>query len=89
MAIRPEIAKSIDDYFDMYGYATNKLKVPNMEGRESWNYVKTKDVIISGSLPVDSMDAVKKMFNSGIRFWHGDFVGDYSRSNKPMKDVKK
>ena len=26
MAIRPEIAKSIDDYFDMYGYATNKLK---------------------------------------------------------------
>lgn len=89
MAIRPEIAKSIDDYFDMYGYATNKLKVPNMEGRESWNYVKTKDVIISGSLPVDSMDAVKKMFNSGIRFWHGDFVGHYSRSNKPMKDVKK
>lgn len=84
MAIRPEIAASIDDFFDMYGYATNKLKVPNMEGRESWNYVKTNNVIIKGSVPVDSMDSIKAMFNNGIRFWHGDFVGDYSRSNRTL-----
>ena len=88
MAILPEIASTIDDYFDMYGYATNKLKVPNMEGRESWNYVKTNNVIITGSLPVDSMDAIKAMFNNGIRFWHGDFVRDYSRSNRPLSEVQ-
>lgn len=88
MAILPEIAATIDDYFDMYGYATNRMKVPNMTGRESWNYVKTNNVIISGSVPVDSMDAIKSMFNKGIRFWHGDFVGDYSRSNRPLSEVQ-
>lgn len=88
MAILPEIAATIDDYFDMYGYATNRMKVPNMTGRESWNYVKTNNVIISGSVPVDSMDAIKNMFNNGIRFWHGDFVGDYSRSNRPLSEVQ-
>ena len=81
-------AQHIDEYFDMFGYATNKLKVPNMEGRESWNYVKTNNVIIKGSLPVDAMNRIKAMFNNGIRFWHGDFVGDYSRSNRPLSEVK-
>lgn len=88
MAILPEIAATIDDYFDMYGYATNRMKVPNMTGRESWNYVKTNNVIISGSVPVDSMTVIKNMFNNGVRFWHGDFVGDYSRSNRPLSEVQ-
>ena len=73
----------------MYGYATNRVKVPNMEGRESWNYVKMNNVIIKGSIPVDSMDSIKSMFNNGIRFWHGDFVGDYSRSNRTLVEVRK
>lgn len=85
MSIKPELAARIDSYFDMFGYATNLVKVPNMEGRESWNYVKTRNVIISGSLPVDAMDAVKAMFNRGVRFWHGDFVGQYNRSNKVVR----
>lgn len=80
--IRSEEAARIDDFFDMFGYATNRLKVPNMDNRQSWNYVKTRDVVISGSLPVDAMDAIKAMFNRGIRFWHGDIVGQYNLSNK-------
>lgn len=80
-AISPKMAKIVDDYFDMYGYACGELKTPNFTSRESWNYVKTNNVIITGSVPVQSMDAIKSMFNSGIRFWHGDFVGDYTRSN--------
>lgn len=85
MSIKPELAARIDSFFDMFGYATNLVKVPNMEGRESWNYVKTRDVIITGSLPVEAMDSVKAMFNRGVRFWHGDFVGQYKRSNKVVK----
>lgn len=87
VSIKPEIAQQIDDYFDMFGYATNKLKVPNMEGRESWNYVKTNNVIIKGSLPVEAMNRIKAMFNAGIRFWHGDFIGNYARSNRPLSEV--
>lgn len=85
MACTPNIAATIDDYFDMFGYQTNRLKVPNMFGRASWNYVKTNGVIINGTIPVQSMVAIKNMFNSGVRFWHGDYVGNYSRDNSIVK----
>ena len=78
----------MDDFFDMYGYQVNTVKVPEMDSRESWNYVRTENVVIKGSLPVDSMDRIKRMFNDGIRFWHGDIVGNYSLSNLPVKEVK-
>lgn len=74
-------AKIIDDFFSMYGYATNLVKIPNLTGRSSWNYVKTNNAIITGTMPVESMAKIKSMFNNGIRLWHGDFVGDYGRSN--------
>ena len=72
----------------MYGYQVNKVKAPNETGRESWNYVKTQKVILNGSIPVESMDRIKKMYNDGVRFWHGDYVGYYSRSNRIVKVVK-
>lgn len=86
--IKPEIAATIDDFFDMFGYATNRVKVPNMTGRQSWNYVKTQDVIITGSVPVQGMNRIKRMFNEGVRFWHGDFVGNYSLSNRALSDME-
>ena len=86
--ITKENAEYIDNYFEMYGYQVNMLKVPNETGRESWNYVKTQNVILNGSVPVESMDRIKKMYNDGVRFWHGDYVGDYSRSNKIVKKSK-
>ena len=87
MAIPPEYAQMVDSYFDMYGYSTNQVKTPNLTGRENWNYVKTNNCIIKGSMPVDSMNAIKQMFNNGIRLWHTDFVGDYSLSNRCLSEV--
>lgn len=89
MSIKPELAKMIDSYFDMFGYATNQVKLPNLTSRESWNYVKTNDVIIEGSMPVEAMNNIKRMFNNGVRFWHGDFVGNYALTNRPLKDLQK
>lgn len=79
--ISEEYAKIIDDYFSMYGYATNRVKIPNITGRPSWNYVKTQDAKIIGSVPFNDIDRIKQMFNEGVTFWHGDYVGDYSRNN--------
>lgn len=76
-----DIAKSIDDYFSMYGYKISKTKIPNITGRKSWNYVKTVDCKLTGSVPFDDMKKIKSIFDKGITFWHGDFVGDYSRDN--------
>jgi hypothetical protein len=81
MSIRKEYAQLIDEYFSMYGYATHRVKTPNITGRPSWNYVKTIDVKIVGSIPFGDMVIIKDMFNKGVTFWHGDYVGDYSRAN--------
>lgn len=82
MTIRREYAEIIDSYFDMYGYATHKVKIPNITGRPSWNYVKTIDCKIIGSVPFDDMNKIRSIFDSGVTFWHGDWVGDYTRENK-------
>lgn len=79
--ISEEYARIIDDYFSVYGYATNRVKIPNITGRPSWNYVKTANSKITGSVPFNDINRIKEMFNTGVTFWHGDYVGDYSRNN--------
>lgn len=82
--IKPEYAKTIDDYFTMYGYQTNELKQPNIIGRQSWNYVKTNEAKITGSVPFEDIERIKQIFNNGVTIWHGDWVGDYARDNNPI-----
>jgi hypothetical protein len=79
--ITPEYQKRLTDYFKMYGYRINELKIPNLKTRESFNYVQTVAANISGNIPNDEMFKLKSIFNAGITIWHGDYVGDYSRSN--------
>ena len=79
--IREEIAQSLDSYFDLYGYKTLQVKTPNINGRMSWNYVKTVGATILGSAPSYIESAVESIFDKGIRFWHGDYIGQYFRQN--------
>jgi hypothetical protein len=79
--IRPEYAQKIDDFFTMFGYKVNAVKVPNLKGRKSFNYVKTIDAVVTGNCPVPAVSKIRQLLNQGITFWHGDWVGDYSRDN--------
>lgn len=82
MHVTSQYAKIIDDYFDMFGYATNRVKVPNISTRPHWNYVKTNDVCLVGSVPADDMERIQKIYNSGITFWkYGNEVGNYGLDN--------
>lgn len=81
MTITKEFAQRIDEYFDMFGYKINKIKVPNLTGRKSWNYVKTSNVQITGDMPVDDISMLCKIFDLGITFWHTDDVGNYTLPN--------
>ena len=79
--VRDSEARRIDDFFSCYGYATNKVKTPNLTGRSYWNFVMTKDAIIAGDMPASSKEAIGRIFDSGITFWHdGDNVGNYAIS---------
>lgn len=75
--IRDDEAKRVDEQLTMYGYATNRVKVPNFSGRRYWNFVKTQGCTVSGNAPGDSLSAIGKILDSGITFWHGDYVGNY------------
>lgn len=81
--VREDYAAILDDYFDMFGYQTDAVKRPNITGRPSWNYVKTDGAKITGSIPFDDITKIKAAFDRGITFWHGDYIGDYSRNNRP------
>lgn len=75
--------KTIDDYFSMFGYTINKVKTPDITSRPQWNYVKTVDANIRGNMPSDDRNAIKAIFDNGIRFWHnGNNIGNYSLANK-------
>ena len=74
----------IDDYFNMYGYATHKVKVPNIGSRPEWNYVKTIGCSIYGELPSDDARAIEGIFDRGIRFWKTPaHIGNYGYNNSP------
>ena len=82
MNIRSEFAKRIDDFFSMYGYKVNTVKIPEVRSRINWNYVQTIDVNIDGAIPTDDMTKLKKMYNDGVTFWHNaaTFL-NYNNSN--------
>lgn len=85
--IRKEYAKMVDDYFTMYGYQTNRVKIPNTFSRPKFNYVQTIDVNIApltGGIPCDDMVRLKKVYNDGVTLWASTAtVGDYSVDNSP------
>ena len=80
--IKPEYAEIIDDYFDMFGYATNRVKIPNRNGRPHWNYVKVIGAVLVGSVPADDMNSIVRIYEKGITFWNNGYeVGNYSLDN--------
>lgn len=82
MCIRQEYAKIIDNFFSMYGYKVNSLKVPNITGRTNWNYVKLINPNIEGYIPQEDLQEIKRMFSNGITIWHNPSTFlDYSQSN--------
>lgn len=83
ISITPRYAQMIDNYFSMFGYKTNQVKIPNTTGRLSWNYVKTVGCDVQGSIPQYATEAINAIFNTGITIWHNPaWVGDYTRDNR-------
>lgn len=86
--IRPEFVRIIDDYFTMYGYRTNQVKIPNLftlNKRPKFNYLKTIGARITGSIPVDDERKICAIYDRGITFWDDPAkVGDYTQDNSPV-----
>ena len=86
-SIKRQFAERIDLYFDMYGYQTNTLKLPNLNNRPNWNYVKTLGLNVlqkSGSnVPQEDLQTFKDIFDEGVTLWHNPLTFlDYSQNNR-------
>lgn len=82
MSIKAEYARICDDWFDVFGYQVNRLKVPYTNHRANWWYTKTINANIVGNVPNDDMNKIKGAYNSGLTFWKNpsNFL-NYSVSN--------
>lgn len=82
MSIKREYAEIIDGFMSMYGYKTNKVKIPNITGRSNWNYVKTINANLLGDIPQEDIQELKDIFNEGVTLWHNpETFLDYSQNN--------
>lgn len=79
-------AESVDNFFTKYGYQVNRLKVPAIytSPRPHWNYIKTSDFVVYGSIPSDHADKIAEIYNNGITFWsNASEIGNYTLDNQP------
>lgn len=70
--VRDDEMVRLDNFLSVYGYAVNTVKAPNLTGRPHWNFVMTKDSVITGNMPASSKAAIGRIFDGGIFFWKAD-----------------
>ncbi len=79
--IKPEYRRILGDFFKMFGYKTNEVKIPNFHTRENWNYVQTESCMITGNFNNNDLQKLKNIFDNGITLWHTNDVGNYDLAN--------
>lgn len=84
MRCKTEYLKIIDDYFTRFGYAINRVKVPNITGRKTWNYVEIgeSEDIGNGSVPTLFMETINSACRKGVTIWHNhSAIGNFNLDN--------
>lgn len=82
--LHSQVARSIDGFWTLYGYAQNRMGIPNCKARPHYTYVKTQGCCLNARCPVDAAEKIRSIFDRGITFWQpGSAVGDYTVDNAP------
>lgn len=89
MTVRSEYARSIDNFFTMFGYKVNVLEVPNLNSRSVFNYIQIGQGEILAyqksnvlSVPPQDLEEINNIYRKGVTLWHNhDNIGNYSLNN--------
>lgn len=91
VTVNATVAKQYDDFFTMYGYTVNALKVPQFaqsQRRKAYNYCKTKNACIrslgtaSLGVPDTALKDIQSALDGGLCLWETlANVGNYSVDN--------
>lgn len=91
VTVNASVAKQYDDFFTMFGYTVNALKVPQFaqsQRRKSYNYCKTKNACIRSfgantlGIPDTAIKDIQSALDGGLCLWEtlGN-VGNFSVDN--------
>lgn len=87
MALKYDNAVSIDNYFSQFGYNVSCVKVPNLTGRQYWNYVKINGVAGHGEIPEAAREQINSIMNNGVTIWHSHtYLGNYKIGGSKMEN---
>ena len=79
-----EYAQRIDNYFSMYGYATNQIRKPDIFTRKYFNYLQATNISISSKVPARTKTIFASVLAKGITFWDKSAtIGNYNLDNSP------
>ena len=84
MRCKKEYLQVIDDYFSRFGYQVNITKIPNLTGRQNWNYVEigASEYIGNGSVPLNFMETINNACRRGVTIWHvHNNIGNFNLDN--------
>ena len=79
IALHAHCAKMIDDFFSIFGYSVQSVKVPNWHSRANWNYVKTIGANFQSTAPNSDQLIINSIFDNGVTLWHHGAVGNYNK----------
>lgn len=84
--IKSDVAKSIDNYFTMFGYKVNTVKKPTLHNRSRFTYVKCRGAKVEGGAPSEIITEIEAILDRGCRFWADhEHIGDYDyATNAPL-----
>lgn len=80
--IKPEYIAQLQNYFNVFGYKVNRVKLPNFHTRKYWNYVQTNGCTILANINNEDLVELKSLFDNGITLWHTDDIGNYALVNE-------
>lgn len=95
LQIKPTLAKQIDSYFSLYGYACKSIKIPSALGayhRPYWHYTKTlnchahpSSLTGASGIPTEYLNKINQVFDNGVRMWYTtlNLIDDYALNNAP------
>lgn len=82
-----EYIQKAKQVFNVRGYATNLVEIPNLHTRKSWNYIQTvKCNIVSHDIDVVDLERIKQCFDNGITLWHTKDIANYTLNNDELTD---
>ena len=97
LVVNESTARSIDAFFDEFGYAIRQIQEPRRKNRRFFTYVKTVgcslaiNTAMGGGIPADDANKICQLHDKGITYWDASetsLIGDYAlaSTNTPIGD---